>query len=411
MERVIQKFLQFTLGSLVSIGLLLFSVAGSAQQQFPLNGPPSQRATQPPAQQGQPRYQNSPPTRRFIPTPPSTQSRTPPQSYPSQLPPVGTPQRNSQAYLQPPSTLGQKPSEEATVIVDQSQEVVQEAQQETPEAMAPDIQAIMDRGELVVAMYSVDQPPFFMKDKNGKLIGFDAELAEKMAEALGVRLRFNREANSFNQVIDIVASGKADIGISKLSYTLTRAKKVLYSKPYMTLKKTFLINRLKMAKAKGKRGADTLQKLIDHHEGTIGVIAKSSYVNFAKQLFPKATIVPLESWGLESLDIAMQGKVLAIFRDDMEILKLIRRVPDSNFHVLPVTLKEQTDPIHMILPAGKHHFLEWVNGFLRSLEKQINIPVEDLLNKYEDYFVWANKTDKSSSINTKKIKPVEAVRK
>lgn len=265
--------------------------------------------------------------------------------------------------------------------------------------LAPEIQKIVNKGELVVAMYAVDQPPFFMIDKDEKLIGFDVELATQIAEALGVKVRFNRDAQSFNDVIDIVANGKADIGISKLSYTLSRAKKVLYSKSYMTLKKTFLINRLKMAKAKGKRGADTLDKLINHHDGTIGVIANSSYVNFAKQLFPKSTPVPLNSWGLETLDMAMEGKVLAIFRDDLEILKLIRRVPDSNFHVLPVTLKDQTDPIHMIVPWDQSHFLGWINGFLDSAD--INLSVDSLLNRYDPYFQWANNLENhpSSTLN------------
>ena len=42
-----------------------------------------------------------------------------------------------------------------------------------------------------------------MKNERGELIGVDVEIAKAMAEKLGVGVRFNRDANSFNEVIDI----------------------------------------------------------------------------------------------------------------------------------------------------------------------------------------------------------------
>lgn len=307
------------------------------------------------------------------------QNKTPEKTLPGQAEKRVTkvaPSSSKETVTMPPMDLKMKQalqtSEGETVIAIKKDKV------------APFLQHIKDRGKLIVAMYSVDQPPFFMKDKNGKLIGLDVEIATKMAEIMGVEVEFNREAQSFNEVVDIVSSGKADIGISKLSFTLVRSQKVLYTKPYIVLGKTFLLNRLEMAKLNTSRKADTLNGLLNKKGRTIGVIKDSSYESFARQLFPNATIVPLDSWGPQTLEMGVRGDVLGIFRDDLEIKKLIRQKPDANLKVLPVTLKNQEDPIRIIVPWNQDHFVFWVNEFLQSLE--ISFTVDELLTKYNSYF-------------------------
>ena len=98
----------------------------------------------------------------------------------------------------------------------------------------PDIKRIIDRKKLIVAVVESNHPPFFtVSSKTGKMCGFDVELAEGIAAGLGVELEFNRDAKTFNELVDIVSRHEADIVISKLSLTLTRSKKVLYSNPYI----------------------------------------------------------------------------------------------------------------------------------------------------------------------------------
>ena len=88
--------------------------------------------------------------------------------------------------------------------------------------LAPDIARIVNRGELVVAMYRVDQPPFFYV-KGGELMGIEVDLAKAIAKELKVSVRFDRSPATFNEVVDVVARQDADLGISKLSRTLARA--------------------------------------------------------------------------------------------------------------------------------------------------------------------------------------------
>ena len=63
-----------------------------------------------------------------------------------------------------------------------------------------DIDGIISRGVLKVAITAVDQPPFYFVGKDGRLTGYDIDLAAKMAEELGVRLEISREAPAFNDL-------------------------------------------------------------------------------------------------------------------------------------------------------------------------------------------------------------------
>src|SRR4051794_14650803 len=74
--------------------------------------------------------------------------------------------------------------------------------------LPPDIQQILNHGTLIVAIYQKDTPPFFMQDKTGKLIGYDVDLARELAHRLGVKLTFNRQATTFDELINLVAKGQ-----------------------------------------------------------------------------------------------------------------------------------------------------------------------------------------------------------
>lgn len=242
---------------------------------------------------------------------------------------------------------------------------------------------VLRNGYLQVSMTKLDHPPFFMKNEHGELIGVDVEIAKSMAEKLGVGVRFNRDANSFNEVIDIVAKGIADIGVSKLSYTLERAKLVLYSDPYIRLRKALLINRIQYAKIKAKRKANTLHELASERDFTVGVVSKSSYVNFAKSLFPSSDIKQLDLWHEQVLKGVAEGSILAAFRDELEIKKFLLLEPNANLNVLAIILKDQDDPIQMVIRADDNHFKDWVNGFLATAKIELN--VDGILSKYKSY--------------------------
>lgn len=238
-----------------------------------------------------------------------------------------------------------------------------------------DIEEIISRGELRVAITEVDQPPFYFMDKNGKLSGYDIDLATKMAEELGVKLVITREAPTFNDLIPLISSGKADLAISKLSRTLTRSKFVKFSTPYMTFRQGILFNRLQLAKVASE---DSVNQFVRNYTGTIGVIAKSSYANYAKENFPKATATEYSSWNA-AVDALTRGEVLSVYRDELEIKKVLASIPNSALLFKPIYFRDLTDPIAIAVKSSNTQLLYWVNIFLESQPK---MTADQVLEKY-----------------------------
>ena len=251
--------------------------------------------------------------------------------------------------------------------------------QETP--AAPGIKKITDRGKLIVAIHSEDQPPFFYLDKNGQLKGQDIEIAKGIAAELGVNLVFNRDAKAFNDLVDIVSVGKADMAISKLSRTLKRAKIVKFSNPYVVFHQALILNRLELAK-KAPTNED-IDPFIKDFKGKIGIIANSSYVNYAKKYFPNAKPIEFPTWD-DVVEAVFDGVVLAGYRDEMEIRKIIKGRSDASLKVKSVVIKDVKDPIAIAIARENDQLVFWVNLYLEQLN--LNITAEKLLEKYPEIF-------------------------
>ncbi|MBP5329828.1 MAG: amino acid ABC transporter substrate-binding protein [Spirochaetaceae bacterium] len=238
-----------------------------------------------------------------------------------------------------------------------------------------DIEGILKRGKLVVAITAVDQPPFYFVDKNGKLRGYDIDLASKMADELGVKLEITRDAPAFNDLVTLVASGKADMAVSKLSRTLSRAKTVKFSTPYMTFKQGLLFNRLQLAKVASE---EEINNYVRDYRGVIGVIANSSYANYAKINFPHAQIKEFPTWDA-AVKALTNGEVLSVYRDELEIKKVLSSIPQSSLILKPVYFTDLTDPIAVAVKNENSQLLYWVNIFL---ENQKKMTADEILSTY-----------------------------
>ena len=247
--------------------------------------------------------------------------------------------------------------------------------------VATEFQEILNRGKLIVAIHSVDQPPFFFVNNNNELVGFDIELAKGIAEELDVKVEFNRNAQGFNDLVDIVDRGEADMAISKLSRTLKRSRVINYSNPYIIFRQALVVNRLELAK-KAPSNED-IPPFIKDFTGRIGVIANSSYVNYARKNFPRATIVELPTWN-DVVDAVFAGDILAGYRDELEIKKIIKSRNDASLKVNSIIIKDEEDPIAIAIKRSNTQLLFWVNLYLDSLKHRIT--ADELLDRYPEIF-------------------------
>ncbi|MFO8032979.1 MAG: ABC transporter substrate-binding protein [Desulfohalobiaceae bacterium] len=244
---------------------------------------------------------------------------------------------------------------------------------------SPSIQRIKDRGKLVVAMFGQDIPPFFMHDQQGRFYGLDVEMARDIADKLGVEVEFNRQAQSFDQIIEILARHEADVGISWISQTLERAEKVRYTQPYFMQRQGLLINRLKLAQLPKK---DNPLQALNHTRAKVGVRDGTSYVDFAQDIFPRAEIRAYSDWSPDIVQAVFEGELTAGYSDEIEIKKYIMQNPETSIKARTAIIQDLTDPIAMAVPWDSHGLLDWLNIYIQNHAGDWD--AAKLLRKYRD---------------------------
>jgi ABC-type amino acid transport substrate-binding protein len=234
--------------------------------------------------------------------------------------------------------------------------------------LAPEFARIVERGELIVEVLSVDQPPFF-EERNGQLTGLDIDLAREIAAKLGVKVRFARDANTFDGVVDLLARGNADIAVSKLSRTLPRAQEISFSTPYLRLKRALLLNRVKFAQLAHGR---SVPEMIRSYDSSIGVVANSSYAAYVTTNFPKAQVRSYPTWEavLKALN---DGEITAAYRDEFEVKRVLKIDPTASLRLRVVTLQDLEDTLAIGVNVSAPALLAFINQFLAERSTKFDV--------------------------------------
>ena len=234
--------------------------------------------------------------------------------------------------------------------------------------LAPEFERIKQRGELLVAMLGTDTPPFFFV-QDQRLQGFDVDLAREIAKSLGVQLRFDRSAASFNEVVDKVSRNEADLGISKISRTLQRSQAVLFSQPYLTLYHGLLLNRVAYARLAGEKPPALVLR---DFRGTLGVIAQSSFHDFALVNFPNAQIRPYPNW-VELVAAVRRGELVAAYRDELEVKRVLVEQPRAALTLRTITIKDQQDALGVAVGTGSTSLLAYINQMIEGRSPKLTV--------------------------------------
>ena len=222
-----------------------------------------------------------------------------------------------------------------------------------------DLVDIIGSGKLRVAVTHFDLPAFHWRSQES-FDGPEIEMAQAIGRALGVEVEFVDDATSFNGVVDAIAQGRADIGISKLSQTYARLKRVRFSEAYITLQHALLFDRAAIAaRGNGLPPDQVLRKF----NGRLGVIQGSSYVDFARRNFPAARIVEMADWGSVTQGL-LAGKVEAIYRDEFEIRRVLKGSPALNVRLGAAVVTDQKDYLSVAICDSCSKLQEFINHHL-----------------------------------------------
>ena len=99
------------------------------------------------------------------------------------------------------------------------------------------LNVIKANGTLVMATNAYFKPYEYYD--NGKIVGIDADMAQAVADYLGMNLKI--EDMEFDSIITAVQSGKADFGAAGMTVTPDRLKNIDFSDTYTTSKQVVIV--------------------------------------------------------------------------------------------------------------------------------------------------------------------------
>jgi len=197
--------------------------------------------------------------------------------------------------------------------------------------------------------------PWAMHDKDGNLVGFEIDVAKKLARDLGVKVDFH--PTPFRDLIPDLLAGKYDIIISGLSSSAERAVKVDFSDPYNETDVKLI------ASAKSPvAGAATLEAF-DKDSVKIGVLEGSTAEDMAGVVLPNAQIIDYTNSG-EAFNDLVDGKIDAAVADSPRPEIVAQLFPDKVKCLCDIALS--TYPAAFAVPRGDVEFVNFLNSWIAA---------------------------------------------
>jgi len=246
----------------------------------------------------------------------------------------------------------------------------------TGQDLLPSIQRIVDRDTLVIAVVDGSRPPMIRRGQDGRLSGFDVELGEDIAHALGVEPRFAAAGPDGAAVIDMVASGEADIGLSYLSESIEAGKRVFFSDPYIVEAYTVFFNR-----AKGGAFVDDCPSVSELRQmaeetGGLGVLNLRSELRLARGADPEAGLTRYSD--METLVAAVEaGDVVASVQRELFAKYHLSRHPQAALRVGICTVPRVRHRVAAAVRPDGVDLLRWLD--LYFAQRGVIVDLDTLL--------------------------------
>ncbi|MFZ1109386.1 MAG: transporter substrate-binding domain-containing protein [Rhodomicrobium sp.] len=153
-----------------------------------------------------------------------------------------------------------------------------------------------------------DYPPFNYYDEEGRLSGFNIDLARAICRELSVECDIN--AAEWKTLIPSLRNGEADAVIASIAITGKTVAEVDFTSRYYSTPARFV----------GKTGADFKDISVDALKGeTIAVVKGSAHEAFLRDFFDRAKIAPYDT-PAEARAALKTGEVSLLFGDGVSLM-------------------------------------------------------------------------------------------
>lgn len=242
-------------------------------------------------------------------------------------------------------------------------------------AKASSLETILQRGSIRVGFDTFK--PWAMKDKQGKFIGFEIDVARKLAEDIDVQLQL--VPTQWAGIIPALQTGKFDIIIGGMGITPKRNLKVNFTIPYEFSGMNIVANSKK---------ASGFSSLADFNKPEVSVAVRlGTTAHIAtKNFLPNATL-KVFSEESQTIQELLNGRVHALVASNPLPKNLAKEYSGKLY--LPLAEDFTKEPIGFAIRKSDADFLNFLNNWIR-----VNFASGWLQNRYN---YWFN-TDKWESL-------------
>jgi polar amino acid transport system substrate-binding protein len=218
------------------------------------------------------------------------------------------------------------------------------------------LEQVLKRGALRVGMSTF--VPWAMQDKTGKLIGFEIDVATRVARDMGVKVEFVQ--TKWAGIIPALLTGNFDVIIGGMGVTPQRNLKVNFTMPYDVTGMSIVAN---------KELAGNFKSLEDFNrpEVVLAVRLGGTPVAAAQKFMPKAQLRKFddESQAIQEL---LNGRAYAVIASAPMPAFQALKYPDKLF--LPIQGTFTKEPIGFALRKGDVDTLNFFNNWITVVQAE-----------------------------------------
>jgi polar amino acid transport system substrate-binding protein len=218
-------------------------------------------------------------------------------------------------------------------------------------AFAGTLEEIQKRGTLRVGM-EPGYMPFELTNQKGEIIGFDVDMAKRMANAMEVELEL--VSTAWDGIIPALLTDKFDIIMSGMTLTQQRNMSINFAQPYIIIGQSALV---------AKKHEGTVKSYADLNDPkyTVGSKLGTTGEQATKRMIGNATYISYETEQEGVLEL-INGKLDAFIYDlPYNAIAIGQRGQDKIYHIdTPFTY----EPLAWAVRKGDPDFLNWLNNFL-----------------------------------------------
>ena len=238
------------------------------------------------------------------------------------------------------------------------------------------LEEIWERGVLKVGTTGDYQPMSYLDPVTGEYVGFDAELAEDLADDLDVDIEYVE--TSWPTLMDDVLAGKFDLAICGVTINDARKELALMSDGYLVNGKTILCRAEDAYKY-------TSLEAINRPEVRVMVNPGGLNEQFARENLPDVTLI------IHDVNQEIPGLVASGEADIMitEIVEAGYYVGQDDRLAAPLIYEPFTDgEIGILMQKGSEDLLNYVNEFL--LKEKNTGRIDELADDYFFKYIESN---------------------